>query len=166
MYTNFSWTFYRNTVSGKFSLYATGRNFKGGIFKEKAGLKRKILNRLIFVFSLLGLLISAFLFYEYSLAGSVACPIGQGCDIVRTSPFSNFLGISIPIWGLFFYFLLAIFAVFRLFKLQLLFAMGGFVFGVYLTFLEAFVIGTFCFWCVLSFIISFVILICTVKLKF
>ena len=114
---------------------------------------RRILNRIIFIFSLLGLSVSAFLFYEYNLAGSVACPIGQGCEIVRTSPYSNFLGISIPVWGLFFYFLLAFFSVFRLFKLQFLFALGGFAFGVYLTFLEAFVIGAFCFWCVLSFII-------------
>ena len=127
---------------------------------------RKILNRIIFIFSLLGLSVSAFLFYEYNLAGSIACPIGQGCEIVRTSPYSNFLGISIPVWGLFFYFLVAFFSVFRLFKLQFLFALGGFAFGVYLTFLEAFVIGAFCFWCVLSFIISSVILLCAVKLKF
>ncbi len=116
--------------------------------------------------SLVGLLISTFLFYEYSLSGPIVCPVGSGCDIVRSSPYSNFWGISLPIWGMGFYLTMAIFAVFRLVKLQLLLALGGFAFGLYLTFLEVFVIGAFCFWCVLSFIISFVILLCAVKLKF
>ncbi len=126
----------------------------------------KLFNRAIFFLSLIGLLISVFLFYEYSLSGPMVCPLGGGCDIVRSSPYSSFLGISIPIWGIGFYLSLAILSVFRLGKLQLMLALCGFAFGLYLTFLEAFVIGAFCFWCVLSFIISFVILICAVKLKF
>lgn len=123
-------------------------------------------NRLIFIFSLLGLTISAFLLYEYSLSGPVICPVGQGCNIVRASSYSHFLGISIPILGLAFYLGMAILSIIRpqklnnktLLKLQLLGAISGVGFGSYLTYLEAFVIKAFCFWCVLSFIISLMIL--------
>lgn len=124
-------------------------------------------NRLIFIFSLLGFAVSSFLLYEYSLAGPILCPTGAGCDIVRASPYSKFLGISIPILGVIFYLTMAILSVVHshdlptklVKKLQLLFAFLGVGFGVYLTYLEAFVIGAFCFWCVISFIISLVILL-------
>ena len=127
-------------------------------------------NRLIFIFSLLGLGVSSFLFYEYSIAGSIICPIGGGCDIVRASPYSLFLGISIPILGIVFYLAMAVLAVVRsqassrkmLFYLQLLIAVAGVGFGIYLTLLEIFVIRAICFWCVLSFIISLMILLSVV----
>src|SRR3989344_2804946 len=127
-------------------------------------------NRLIFIFSLLGLGVSSFLFYEYSIAGSIICPIGGGCDIVRASPYSLFLGISIPILGIVFYLAMAVLAVVRsqassrkiLFYLQLLITVAGVGFGIYLTLLEIFVIRAICFWCVLSFIISLMILLSVV----
>lgn len=126
-----------------------------------------IANRAIFIFSLAGLLVSSFLFYEYNLQGPIVCPVGIGCDVVRASPYSHFLGISIPILGVFFYLIMAIFSVIHtqktlnsvLFRLKLLVSTIGVVFGVYLTFLEIFVIGAICFWCVLSFIIACVILL-------
>lgn len=124
-------------------------------------------NRLVFLFSLLGLGISSFLFYEYNLTGSVLCPVGNGCDIVRASSYSHFLGISIPILGVLFYLGMAALSVLRsqklsseiLAKLRLWGSITGVAFGVYLTYLEAFVIKAFCFWCVLSFIISIIILL-------
>ncbi len=116
-------------------------------------------NRLIFVFSLLGLFVASFLFYEYNIAGTIICPIGKGCDIVRLSSYSSFLGISIPILGIIFYLTMAMLSVVHFRKLQLLVAVSGVAFGVYLTFLEIFVIKAVCFWCVLSFIISLAILL-------
>lgn len=126
----------------------------------------KLSNRIIFVLSLLGLLVASFLFYEYNITGTIICPTGKGCDIVRASPYSSFLGISIPFLGIIFYLTMAILSVVHSHdlpkklagKLQLLVAVMGVGFGVYLTYLEAFVIGAYCFWCVLSFIISLGIL--------
>lgn len=123
-------------------------------------------NRLIFIFSLLGFAVSSFLLYEYSLAGPMFCPTGAGCDIVKNSPYSNFFGIPVPILGIGFYLMMAALSVVHshdlptklIKKLQLFVAFLGVGFGVYLTYLEAFVIGAFCFWCVVSFIISLVIL--------
>ena len=117
--------------------------------------------------SLLGLAVSSFLFYEYTLSGPIFCPAGVGCDIVRASPYSNFFGIPIPILGVIFYLTMAILSVVHthelprklIKKLQLFIAVVGVGFGTYLTFLEGFVIKAFCFWCVLSFIISVAILL-------
>ena len=123
-------------------------------------------NRIIFVFSLAGLMISSFLFYEYNLQSPIICPVGTGCDTVRASPYSYFLGISIPILGILFYLVMTILSVIHaqttnnlLFRLKLLVSLIGVGFGVYLTSLEIFVIKAICFWCVLSFIISLVILL-------
>lgn len=129
-------------------------------------MKSLIMNRLIFVFSLFGLGVSAFLLYEYSLSGPVICPLGGGCDIVRASPYSQILGISLPILGIIFYLMMVILSITRsqkltskvLLNLKLFISVVGVGFGIYLTFLEAFVIKAYCFWCVLSFIISIIIL--------
>ncbi len=123
-------------------------------------------NRLVFIFSLLGLFISAFLLYEYNISGPIVCPIGGGCDAVRASQYSHFLGISIPVLGVIFYLGMALLSVVHshqlptkiLAKLKLLGALAGAGFGIYLTYLEAFVIKAYCFWCVASFIISLAIL--------
>lgn len=123
-------------------------------------------NRLVFILSLLGLGVASFLLYEYNITGSIVCPTGAGCDIVRASPYSTFLGISIPILGVLFYLAMAALSVLHshliskklLHDLKLFIAIVGVAFGVYLTYLEAFVIGAFCFWCVTSFIISVAIL--------
>lgn len=133
----------------------------------------KIGNRLVFIFSLLGLAVSVFLLYEYSLSGPVNCPIGNGCDIVRNSPYSTFLGISLPILGIVFYLTMSIVAIIKsldfkywlISKFQLLIAFFGVGFGIYLTLLEAFVIKAYCFWCVLSFIISILLLLSLIFVK-
>lgn len=117
--------------------------------------------------SLLGLIVSSFLLYEYNLSGPVFCPVGGGCDIVRASAYSHILGIPIPVLGIIFYLVMATLAVVHTHelpkklvrKLQLLIGIAGVGFGVYLTFLEAFVIKAVCFWCLLSFIISLAILL-------
>lgn len=130
-------------------------------------ISQNLSNRLTFIFSLLGLAVASFLFYEYTFSSSVYCLVGTGCDTVRNSSFATFFSISIPVWGMAFYLGMAFFSILRsqnatnkqLFYLQLLGAIGGVVFGVYLTYLELFVIKAVCFWCVLSFIISILLLL-------
>jgi uncharacterized membrane protein len=119
-------------------------------------------NRIIFVFSLLGLAISSYLAYEYSLPGTIGCPIaGQGCDIVRSSEYSHILGISVPYFGILYYIMMVGLSIIQttrssptIKKFQLILAALGFLFSLYLTALEAFVIHAYCFWCLLSAIIS------------
>lgn len=125
------------------------------------------INRLTFILSLIGFAISGYLAFEYSQSGPIACPIGgTGCEIVRKSQFSKLFGIDLPYFGLAFYLTLASLSVFlvqsftksiNIFRLVISFL--GFVFGLYVTLLEAFIINAWCIWCVVSFIVSLIILI-------
>ena len=127
----------------------------------------KLSNRLVFIFSLLGLAVASFLFYEYTFSSSVYCLVGTGCNTVRNSPYASFFGISIPVWGVAYYLSMAFFSIIRthnighkrFFYLQVLGAAAGVAFGIYLTYLELFVIKAVCFWCVLSFTISILLLL-------
>lgn len=133
-----------------------------------------MLNRVIFILSLIGFAVSAFLAYEYSQTGPIACPIGGGgCEAVRKSNYSKLAGIDLPIFGLMFYFTLASLTIFLtqqfdklINKVRILVAFSGFVFGIYLIYLEAFVIKAWCFWCLSSFVVSVLIfLLCLQKQK-
>jgi len=126
-------------------------------------------NRIIFILSLLGLIVTAFLAFEYIQTGPIVCPItGAGCELVRKSSYSKILGIDLPYFGILFYIAVATITIWLIQKsdklvsgLRLLVSIIGFAFGVYLTFLEAFVIHAWCIWCLTSFIISgFIFLIC------
>lgn len=122
----------------------------------------KMINRLIFLSSIIGFAVSFFLAYEYNQSGPVPCPVGgNGCELVRQSEYSSLFGIFIPYYGIVFYLVIAGLCVWlvnkyiRLFDFaRLAISFTGFLFGVYLTYLEAFVIKAYCFWCVTSFIIS------------
>lgn len=126
-----------------------------------------MINRAIFIFSIIGLVISAFLVYEYLQVTPVICPItGNGCDIVKKSEFSSLFGISIPYYGVLFYTVVALISVFLtqnnqkiVNQFRLLISLAAVAFGIYLTYIEAFVIHAYCFWCVSSFIVSIVIVI-------
>lgn len=117
---------------------------------------------LIFLLALLGLGVSSFLAYEYNLTGPVTCPIGgSGCEIVRSSSYSNIFGISVPYLGILFYLVLAVLTILLmdqktklLAKLLFTWSLLGVASSAYFTFLEAFVIHAYCFWCLSSAIIA------------
>lgn len=124
-------------------------------------------NRLIFLLSILGLIAAVFLAYEYLQTTPIVCPLtGSGCETVKNSAYSKFLGISIPYFGIAFYTFMAFISVmlshkeFRSLKiLQVLAIIPAFLFSVYLTYLEATVIKAYCFWCLTSAAIITIILI-------
>lgn len=128
-------------------------------------------NRIIFILSLLGFIVTGFLTYEYIQKGPIVCPItGTGCDIVRKSSYSKLLGIDLPYLGLLFYITVATITIWLIQKndkfvnkLRFLVSFVGFCFGVYLTFLEAFVILAWCIWCLTSFVISVIIFLICLK---
>lgn len=129
----------------------------------KVFLKYKLKSLVVFV-SLLGLFISGYLWFLYTQPRPIICQ--SSCQLLRESEFSSFLGISLPIWGTFFYlsflvyFLILLFTkrVFIFVRLEkyifFLLATLGFVFSIYLTYVEAFVLEAFCDWCIASAITS------------
>lgn len=89
---------------------------------------------------------------------TVVCPIGQHCFDVITSKYSNFLGISVEIYGMFYYGL-----IFSGYLIALLFDVPAWfsfillanttialLFSAYLTWIQAVPLGKWCIWCVTS----------------
>ena len=125
--------------------------------------KQIIINRIrtiIWITALVGLLTSGYLAYVKIFNTPIYCTPGLGdCTTVNSSRFSELWGIPIAIFGILSYLaiLLLVFLGERL-KLvkqyQVLFIFGislfGFLYSLYLTYLEIFVIHAICQWCVLS----------------
>src|SRR5664280_2480269 len=100
--------------------------------------------------SLLGLFDSLYLLYTYTSPSRPMVCIGTGCDAVRASAYSTLWGVSMPAFGVLGYALLAIVIIAeslfsgrlaRLARYAILGMTGiGFLFSVYLEYLQAFAI--------------------------
>lgn len=110
--------------------------------------------------SLLGLFDSLYLLYTYTSPSRPMVCLGTGCDAVRASAYSTLFGVSMPVFGVLGYTLLAIAivaeslfsgALARLARYAILGMTGfGFLFSLYLESLQTFVIHAYCAWCVTS----------------
>jgi len=121
--------------------------------------------------SLIGIIFSSYLFYlHYDLRAQPFCPV-DGCDKVLESEYAEILGIPVALMGL-----IGFILVFALGLLRLIYPANktekfadyiflvsviGTAFGIYLTYLELFVINAICIYCVLCFILMICILILT-----
>ncbi|HET9179585.1 MAG TPA: thioredoxin domain-containing protein [Terriglobia bacterium] len=118
---------------------------------------RKIL---LMVLSLVGLFDSIYLLWEYTSPAHPMVCMGGGCDAVRASAYSHLGGLPVPIYGVFMYaFLVLLLFLYPLLPstyvrltqhVVMVVAGAGFLFSVYLTGIEAFVLHSWCMWCVLS----------------
>jgi len=112
--------------------------------------------------SLLGLFDSSYLLWVYTSPSSpmICLGGGTGCDVVRASSYSNLWGVPLPAYGVLMYVTLAllIFAESlvgaRLAELIRYAVTGiagaGFLFSLYLSGIEAFVLHAWCTWCMIS----------------
>jgi len=115
---------------------------------------------LLFALSLVGLFDSLYLWWVYTSPSRPMVCLGTGCDTVRASPFAYPFGIPMPVFGVAMYAVLAL-LVFAWPVLQKSLshiarwavagiAGLGFLFSLYLSGVEAFVLHAWCFWCVIS----------------
>jgi protein-disulfide isomerase/uncharacterized membrane protein/rhodanese-related sulfurtransferase len=110
--------------------------------------------------SLLGLFDSLYLLWVYTSPSRPMVCLGSGCDAVRASSYAHLFGVPLPAFGVATYtaLVLLIFAEVlvppRLGRAIRYAVAGiscvGFLFSIYLTSLEAFVIHAWCAWCVVS----------------
>ncbi len=129
----------------------------------------KILNRIIFVLSLAGIAMAAYVLQSWVRQSSILCFTGGGCDLVQKSPASYLFGvIPVPAVGLVGYTILAILAFLRttsknpnLLKGILGMATFGVVFVTWFTYTEVFVIKGVCTWCAISAVNMFIIFLLT-----
>lgn len=118
-----------------------------------------IINRVIFILALVGLGVSLYLFATYVSHSPIVCLSGEGCETVRSSPYSYLGGMPIPAFGLVGFtlialvsFLMTLGGVWIKYLPTLLLGMSavGFLFVTYLTALEAWVIKSYCSWCLIA----------------
>lgn len=119
----------------------------------------------IALFSLVGLFIAAYmLFVKLGWIGTLICGEGGSCDTVQASRWAVFLGIPVPGWGVAGYGLILAVALAgiqprwagdrRVGLVLVALAGTAFLFSIYLTALEAFVIRAWCRWCVVSAVLA------------
>jgi uncharacterized membrane protein len=123
-------------------------------------------NRVIFILSIVGLVISGYLFYTYATDAPIVCA-STGCETVRDSPYAYFLGIPLPFFGGLMY--MGIFVLSfaktmlpkklasKVIKLIFLLSLVGVLISAYLTYLELYVIHAVCMWCVSQAVVIFLI---------
>lgn len=126
---------------------------------------------LMFAFAFIGLGISGYLWYEYEQPSAIGCSFNGGCEQVRNSEFSQLWGVDLPVWGIGYY--LGITILIMLAQTSLpsnyqrflpfvipLYTFSGFLFSLYLTYLEVFVIHALCQWCLASAIAATACFVC------
>ena len=116
----------------------------------------KKFNRIIFVLSIIGILIAIYVLQSFIRQTSIIC-VNSGCETVRNSSSSYILGIPVPAFGLVGYSILAILSFLRttskdkrLLMWILGIAAGGFLFVIWFTLTEIFIIKAICTWCAIS----------------
>ena len=117
----------------------------------------KTLKILFLALSLLGFLDASYLAIKYYQGEAPTCAFFQGCDVVTTSEYATIFGISIALLGAIYYLSLLILSIIyldtknpRLIKIGTVIAGGGFLFSLWLIYLQIFVLNALCIYCVAS----------------
>jgi len=123
---------------------------------------------ILYICGIIGILDTLYLVYHKIQNTDVACPFfpKEWCRKVQYSPQSKTLGIPNSVAGFFMY--AAILVLTYLFSLGaigfwpiLAIVTFGFLFSMYFTYVQAFVLKAFCTWCVIS-AINFIVMFITV----
>ena len=118
----------------------------------------------IALLALVGLFVALYLWlHALGFGGAIKCGASGGCEVVQTSQWAVFLGLPVAFYGVAGYFALLAVAILGLRPAALPdrkwsvllagLASAGFLFTVYLTYIELFVIHAICRWCVGSAVI-------------
>ena len=127
-----------------------------------------LLNRIIFVLSILGVLMAIYVLQSFLRQTGIVCLTGGGCELVRKSPIAWPLGIPVPAFGLVGYAGLTILSFLQTTNQRstmsnklLLGMLGIAIFGVcfvtWFTTMELFVIKGTCTWCAVSAVNMYII---------
>ena len=110
--------------------------------------------------ALLGLFDSLYLLWTYTSPSRPMVCLGTGCDTVRLSAYSHLWGVPMPLFGAAGYLLVALLIIAEslvppTLSIEVLHALAGatgfgFLFSLYLEYLQKFVIHAWCAWCITS----------------
>lgn len=128
-------------------------NYRKGVRMISINARRS----LAFAAILVALFVSVYLSWVYtSPLHKVVC-LGNGCDLIRSSPYAYPFGVPLPIFGVLFYLLMAALVLLEpemparsaaIWRAIAVLSGVGLLFSAWLTYLEAFVIHGWCTWCV------------------
>jgi len=119
------------------------------------------INRVIFVLSLLGIIMAAYVLQSFLRNTGIVCISGGGCEAVRKHAASWPFGIPVPAVGLVGYSILTVCAFLRTLRqkatthtritsIMLGMAIFGVLFVSWFTYTEMFIIKGICTWCAIS----------------
>jgi vitamin-K-epoxide reductase (warfarin-sensitive) len=106
----------------------------------------------IAVLAIAGIVVSVLAFRVHNSTETAPCSINEkwDCGIVNHSPYAEIRGIPVAMIGIAGYFLIGTLALLRRRGLLLVTALVGMAFALYLTNIEARVLGVWCLYCVIS----------------
>jgi uncharacterized membrane protein len=102
------------------------------------------------ILAVVGMSLASFALREHYRTDTSPCSINErwDCGIVNHSPYAVFLGVPVAVIGIAGYLLMAIVAFRRAYRLLLALVLIGLGFSLYLTHIEARVLGVYCIYCV------------------
>jgi uncharacterized membrane protein len=111
-----------------------------------------------------GFILSYYIFTKKRARAALVCPVGSDCSAVIHSEYSQFFGIPVEVFGMFYYAAIAVgylsilsYPAIALSEISFgLFAMTAvaFLFSLYLVTIQAFALRQWCVWCLVSALIS------------
>jgi vitamin-K-epoxide reductase (warfarin-sensitive) len=106
----------------------------------------------IVLLAIAGIVVSALALRVHNSTETAPCSINEkwDCGIVNHSPYAEVRGVPVADIGIAGYLVIGILAMFRRRGLLLAAALGGMAFALYLTNIEAKVLGVWCLYCVIS----------------
>jgi len=110
------------------------------------------LRYLIALLAVAGIVVSGLALHVHYSTETQPCSINEkwDCGIVNHSPYAEIRGIPVATIGIAGYLLIGVLAVIRRRALLLIASLIGMVFALYLTNIEAKVLGVWCLYCVIS----------------
>ncbi len=109
--------------------------------------------RYVFILlALCGIVVSSLALREHYREDQSPCSINDkwDCGIVNKSPYAVIAGVPVAVIGIFGYLLMGGLGFLRRYRLLLLSTLLGLAFSLYLTHIEAKILGVWCIYCVIS----------------
>ena len=136
-------------------------------------MKRETLLSCMLGLAVIGLIDAWYLADMAYTGGSLACSIAglSGCNVVAQSEYSRFLGQPLAVYGVAFYSLFLVVAIYKfarpslfLAKLILAFGILGALSSIYFLYIQTFLIKALCVYCIGSALVAFILCILAVYL--
>ena len=124
----------------------------------------------LIILSLIGFIVSFYIYYTKTYNKKLYCIIGQDCDAVVKSKYGKTFGVENTVPGMTYYGLIFVYGIVlflnrNIFKEQLFYyflvgaSIASVLFSIYLTAVQAFVLKKWCEYCIVSSIASLLILV-------